>query len=291
MTPGHTGSSRSLSDAQISRFITDGFVRIDNAFPRRLADAARTLLWRDTGCNPDDPATWTRPVIRLGMYGAPPFIDSANTPALHDAFDQLVGVGRWVPCMSIGTFPVRFPSPDDPGDAGWHVDASFGWEHPDFMEWRVNVASRGRALLMLFLFSDIGEDDAPTRIRIGSHLDITRQLAPAGDAGLTLRELAADGFAGSAARPETLAIGKAGTVYLCQPFLVHSAQPHRGTRPRFMAQPPLLPKEPMSLTRAAADTSPVERAIRNALERRNRQPLEPQATRLRPSRSTSRIRP
>jgi len=177
MTPGHTGSSRSLSDAQISQFITDGFVRIDNAFPRRLADAARTLLWRDTGCNADNPATWTRPVIRLGMYDAPPFIDSANTPALHDAFDQLVGVGRWVPCMSMGTFPVRFPSPDDPGDAGWHVDASFGWEHPDFMEWRVNVASRGRALLMLFLFSDIGEDDAPTRIRIGSHLDITRQLA------------------------------------------------------------------------------------------------------------------
>jgi len=164
--------------------------------------------------------------------------------------------------MKMGTFPVRFPSPDDPGDAGWHVDVSFGWEHPDFMEWRVNVVSRGRALLMLFLFSDIGEEDAPTRIRVGSHIDIARQLAPAGDAGLTLRELAADGFAGSATRPQTLAVGDAGTVYLCHPFLVHCAQPHRGARPRFMAQPPLLPKEPLSL-----DTSPVERAICNALNR------------------------
>ncbi len=98
--------------------------------------------------------------------------------------------------MTLGTFPVRFPSPDDPGDAGWHVDASFGWqENPaDFMEWRVNIVSRGRALLMLFLFSDVGERDAPTRIRVGSHRDIARQLAPAGEAGLTLRELAADGF-------------------------------------------------------------------------------------------------
>jgi hypothetical protein len=36
----------------------------------------------------------------------------------------------------------------------------------------VNVTSRGRALLMLFLFSDVGELDAPTRIRSGSHLDV-----------------------------------------------------------------------------------------------------------------------
>jgi len=89
MTSGHTGSPRTLSDAQISQFISDGFVRIDNAFPRHLADEARAILWHDTGCDPDNPATWTRPVIRLGMYGQPPFVDSANTPTLHNAFDQL----------------------------------------------------------------------------------------------------------------------------------------------------------------------------------------------------------
>ena len=258
-------SGRTLSDAQVQQFIHDGFVRIDDAFPRATAAEARAILWRDSGCDPDDAATWTKPVIRLGMYDQTPFLDSANTPVLHDAFDRLVGAGRWLPCRSMGTFPIRFPSVDDPGDAGWHVDVSFGWEQPDFMDWRVNVASRGRALLMLFLFSDVGEDDAPTRIRRGSHLDIARQLAPAGDAGLTLRELAADGFAGSAARPETLAVGDAGTVYLCHPFLVHAAQPHRGARPRFMAQPPLLPKEPLSLTRPDDVRTPVERAIREAL--------------------------
>ena len=37
---------------------------------------------------------------------------------------------------------------------------------------------------MLFLFSDVGEDDAPTRIRVGSHLQIARELAPAGESGL-----------------------------------------------------------------------------------------------------------
>jgi hypothetical protein len=200
-------------------------------------------------------------VIRLGMYTEPAFVEAANTPLLHAAFDQLVGAGRWLPCRAMGTFPVRFPSPDDPGDAGWHVDVSFGTDTGDFMQWRVNVETKGRALLMLFLFSDVGENDAPTRIRIGSHADIARQLAPAGEAGMKLGQLAADGFAGSSGRREALASGPAGTVYLCHPFLVHAAQPHRGTRPRFMAQPPLLPREPLTTD----GRSPVERAIAAAL--------------------------
>ena len=258
-------SSPALSPAQIDQFITDGFVRLDNAFPRELADAGRAILWADTGCDPDDPATWTRPVIRLNQYGQQPFRDAVNTPLLHTAFDQLVGPDRWLPRQTLGTFPVRFPSPDDPGDAGWHIDVSFGLENPDFMSWRANVSSKGRALLMLFLFSDVGEEDAPTRIRIGSHLDIARQLAPAGEAGLTLRDLAANGFAETAHCPEVLATGTAGTVYLCHPFLVHAAQPHRGTAPRFMAQPPLMPAQPLSLNRRDGDYSPVEAAIRLAL--------------------------
>ena len=254
-----------LGAADIDHFIQHGFLKLEGAFPRELADQARAILWRETGCDPDAPSTWTRPVIRLGDHAEPPFGSAANTPALRAAFDSLVGRGRWLPRGSLGTFPVRFPSPDDPGDAGWHIDVSFGTENPNFLNWRANVSSRGRALLMLFLFSDVGEDDAPTRIRIGSHRDIARQLAPAEEAGLTLGELAADGFAGSAHRPEALATGEAGTVYLCHPFLVHAAQPHRGTRPRFMAQPPLLPSEPLRLERDDGDYSPVEQAIRLAL--------------------------
>ncbi|KQU97407.1 phytanoyl-CoA dioxygenase family protein [Devosia sp. Root105] len=256
-----------LTAAQIDAFITDGFVRIDHAFSADLAAEGRAILWADTGCDPNDPTTWTKPVIRLGNYSQPPFVAAANTPLLRAAFDQLVGPGRWLPQGNLGTFPVRFPSPEDPGDAGWHIDVSFGWEEnpTDFLSWRANVSSRGRALLMLFLFSEVGAEDAPTRIRVGSHLDIARQLAPAGEAGLTLRELAADNFAASAHRPEVLATGSPGTVYLCHPFLVHAAQPHHGTEPRFMAQPPLLPREPLRLDRADGDYSPVEIAIRQAL--------------------------
>ncbi|TSH93121.1 phytanoyl-CoA dioxygenase family protein [Verticiella sediminum] len=256
-----------LTPTQVRQFVRDGYVCLPNAFSPELAEAARAILWRDTGCSPDDRASWRAPVIRLGWYAQPPFAAAAASPRLHAAFDQLVGPGRWLPPGPLGTFPIRFPSPEDPGDAGWHIDPGFGFEtHPDdFLAWRTNLHSRGRALLLLFLFSDVGRHDAPTRLRVGSHRHVARRLAQAGEAGLSLRELAADGFAESAGAPEMQATGRAGTVYLCHPFLVHAAQPHRGTRPRFMAQPPLLPTEPFSLAAPAEQAFPVELAIRAAL--------------------------
>jgi len=260
-----TRSEAALSADNVASFVRDGYVRIDNAFDTRTAEQARAILWKASGCDPDDRTTWTRPVVRLDQFSQASFREAANTPKLHAAFDQLIGPGRWYPRDSLGTFPIRFPSTDAPGDDGWHIDVSFGYDNPDFMEWRANVRSKGRALLMLFLFSDVGTDDAPTRIRVGSHIDIARQLAPAGEAGLTLRELAADGFARSAQRREELAVGAAGTVYLCHPFLVHAAQQHRGVAPRFMAQPPLMLREPLSLHRPDGNYSPVEQAILNAL--------------------------
>ena len=175
--------ARPLSHAQIQQFIYDGYVKIEAAFPREVADECRSILRRDLGCDEGDPTTWTKAVIRLGNYEQEPFTRAANTPVLHKAFDQLAGRGRWLARTSLGTFPVRFPSPDDPGDAGWHVDTSFPPELGDrsvFFNWHVNVISKGRALLMLFLFSDVGKRDAPTRIRVASHFDVARMLAPSG---------------------------------------------------------------------------------------------------------------
>ena len=262
-----------LSDAQVRRFIEDGFVRVTDAFPREIADNGRARIWQAIGCDPNNPTTWTRPVIRIGAVNdkhgtqSLSFREAANTPALYDAFDKLVGRHRWQSRPNVGTFVVRFPSLADPGDLGWHVDLSFPGETgdptgSDYSAWRVNITSRDRALLMLFLFSDVGEDDAPTRIRVGSHSDVARLLAPAGEAGLAHLQLGDVG----ANRDVALATGAAGTVYLCHPFLIHAAQIHRGNSPRFMSQPPLAPTVPFSLNRADGAYSPVEIAIREAMD-------------------------
>ncbi|MFI9719879.1 phytanoyl-CoA dioxygenase family protein [Streptomyces sp. NPDC052396] len=258
-----------LTDEQIERFVTDGFVHLPEAFPRSLAEECRAFLWRETGCDPDDPSTWKEPVIRLWGYADEPFQRAATTPRLHAAFDQLLGEGRWQPRTGLGTFPIRFPHPDDPGDAGWHMDASYTPEGEQ--GYWLNLRSRGRALLMLFLFSDVDEDQAPTRIKVGSHLDVPRYLEPLGERGIDGFELCkamdAEGALDSPDRPLALATGRAGDVYLCHPFLIHSAQPHRGGAPKFMAQPPLLPTGLLDLERADGAYSPVERAVRLGLGR------------------------
>lgn len=251
----------SLTSEQVQNFIDRGFVKIECAFSSDLAKLCRDELWAELGLSSDQPATWTQPVVRIASKSSRPFVEAANTPCLHKAYDQLVGRDRWLEPKGLGTFPIRFPSQHAPADIGWHVDMSFGNDHPDFMEWRINVKSSGRSLLMLFLLSDVGPDDAPTKIRSGSHAEIARELLPFGEAGATLRQLSADGFAGTEKCTVELATGMAGTVYLCHPFLVHSAQPHRGKRPRFMAQPPLLPKTEVDPT---LPPSPVQIAIRQA---------------------------
>lgn len=251
-----------LDKNQLEAFIHTGYIRINNAFSKVIAEKARQILWQDTGCDPHNPQTWTKPVVRLGMYTQEPFVQAANTSILHQTFDQLVGEGRWLPCKNMGSFPVRFPSPVDPGDGGWHVDASFpGTDPANYFDWRINVRSKGRGLLMLFLFSDVGELDAPTRIRVGSHLDVVRILQPAGEEGLSFMELA-HRLPELPARDEILATGAAGTVYLCHPFLVHAAQPHHGATPRFMAQPPLLLRDGLVIDGPDEQASPVEQAIR-----------------------------
>ncbi len=254
-----------LTEEQVQRFINEGFIKIEDAFPESVAEEARAILWKEMGLDPHDDSTWKNPVVRLGYFAQPPFQDAVNTPILHHAFDQLVGKGRWLPRNSLGSFPIRFPSTDEPNDSGWHVDASFSPDNnSDYFQWRVNIFSDGRALLMLFLFSDIEENDAPTRIRVGSHLDVAGILAPEKINGLTALELAKQL---NSDKPGEIinATGKAGTVYLCHPFLVHAAQAHRGKNPRFLAQPPLLPSEPFRLHRSDNDYSPVELAIRMAL--------------------------
>jgi hypothetical protein len=266
----HSGKEKAdpvLSDAQRERFVRDGFVKFENAFSQELAAEARAILWSAVGCNPEDRTTWTHPVVRLGDFAQEPFRQAVNTPALQAAFDQLVGVGRWLPRQSLGGFPIRFPHPSDPGDTGWHVDASFppDREPASYFDWRVNLRSKGRALLMLFLFSDVGDDDAPTRIRLGSHLQVARILAPAGEDGLPMHELSLAAARATEGMPEASATGTAGTVFLCHPFVVHAAQPHRGSTPRFLAQPPLYPSVPFELTRSDGDYSPVETAIRLGL--------------------------
>jgi hypothetical protein len=51
------GLSRALTDGQEEQFLRDGFVKLERAFSDAIAEEARTILWRQTGCDPANPAT------------------------------------------------------------------------------------------------------------------------------------------------------------------------------------------------------------------------------------------
>ncbi len=258
-----------LTTDDIEHFIHNGFVKLEGAFSRATATACRDILWRDLKLSPDHPEAWKEPVLRLGMYADAPFREAAVSTRLRSALDQLVGQDRWIPPQALGAMVVRFPTPDAPWDDGWHIDASFPPpDDPtsfDYFKWRVNFQSRDRAMLMLFLFSDCGPDDAPTRLRVASHLPMARQLLAHGEAGISLTDLAKEGFDSSADCDIALATGEAGTVWLVHPLTVHAAQAHHGRKPRFLAQPGLVPSTTLRIDRADGAYSPVERGIRLGL--------------------------
>ncbi|MFC4112544.1 mitomycin antibiotics/polyketide fumonisin biosynthesis protein [Nonomuraea zeae] len=251
----------------IDRFIADGFAKVEAVVPREVGDAARALLWQRIGLSPQDPSAWTQPVVwTADMTGEGPFGQIMAAERLHAALDLVTGPGGWQPRRALGNIPVRFPRVPPADDRGWHIDASTPRSDGTW-----GVSSRPHALLLLVLLSDVGPDDAPTRVRAGSQRDMAAALAdpqsltgeaPAGEGpdaqvldpmaiGLRFEQVGAD-------RPEALVTGRPGDVYIAHPFLVHAAQEHRGTEPRFMAQMPLFLARPFD---PAGDT-PLARAAR-----------------------------
>ena len=244
----------------VEAFVRDGYVAVRGAFDADTAAACREAIWQalgERGVLRDDPATW-RPRVEIPCPSGESFAAAAAAPALTAAYDELIGPGRWTRRDWVGgAVPVCFPSEEYPGiGSGYHIEGSF--EGPD--GYWVNVRSRARGLLALFLFSDIGPDDAPTRLVKGSHLYVPRLLQPYGEAGVSPETVERAWRPSVLCRATAHATGKAGDVYLCHPFIIHTATwPHRGTVPRMMAQPAVHVRDGFVLD--GSDPSPVARAI------------------------------
>ncbi len=254
-----------LTEAEIEQFVTDGFVAIRGAVPKQVSAACVDVVWAELdqlGVGREDPATWTRPLVWIPCPEGGPFVEAGTAPELWAAYDQLIGPGRWPPRQGVGGhIPVRFPAEVDPGYAGWHFDS--GTPRGDKL--LSSVHSPTRALLSLFLFTDVGHDDSPTLLLRGSHMDVAAVLGGAGDEGLEWSSLESLLPAAAFEREVVPATGAAGDVYLCHPFLVHRASwPHRGRSPRIIAQPSVWLKEPYALIDREA-ALPVEQAILRGL--------------------------
>jgi hypothetical protein len=255
-----------VNRGEIEQFERDGYVAVRGAFDLDVAAACRDAIWEALAAQGvgREQATWTRPVVRVACPEGGPFEAAGTAPALWSAYDALIGPGRWARRRGVGgSVPVRFPSEEYPGDVGWHIEGSYEVNG----EYWANARSRARGLLALFLFSDVGEDDAPTRLAIGSHLAIPSILEPAGEAGMSGDDAASHVRPSVLCRTVVHATGRAGDVFLCHPFMLHTATwPHRGTVPRMMAQPAVYVGDGFVID--GSDPSPVARAIVAGLDTR-----------------------
>ena len=262
-----------LTDSQIQSFIDDGFVKISGAFTYDTAKQSRELLWEMIEAeHPDidrnDSSTWpttseTEPlnVIRIEGSDDSIFVDAANTPKLTSAFDQLVGERRWIPRYNMGSFVIPFPSDFDDGDMDHaHID---GCELING-RYQLRFETDCRVLLMLFLYDDVTEINAPTQLWVGSH----KLVAPVlfANKGNFMRSEDVTEQIPFKDLPVAFATGNAGDVYLCHPFTVHTGTFNRSNAPRFLAQPGLEPVEPLNVERDVGfNYSPVEIAVREAI--------------------------
>jgi hypothetical protein len=231
----------------VESFMENGYVRVPGAVPqplaRQIGEQAAHLVGASSG------APW-----RLGLasvYDLPVLVD-AITPAVRAAFDALIGAERWHVSATWG-FPARFPGASD---TLWHIDGDWFTHH---------VTSSEQVLTPIFLWSDVGIDDSPTLLAVGSHVDVTRLLAehePEGVSGAHIGQVVDS----TVARHEVAAAtGEAGDLIVCHPFLAHTINPAGPTRPRFISNVAVHGKQPLDIGPTTETRSPVEAAIRQAL--------------------------
>jgi len=96
----------------IDKFSADGYLVVRGAVDEATVAECRSLIWRELalrGVLPDDPHSW--PVLaEIDGLDGEPFAKAGLAPALREAYDALIGPGRWRRVDVGRALMVRFPA-------------------------------------------------------------------------------------------------------------------------------------------------------------------------------------
>lgn len=250
-----------LSAAQIEQFVSQGFIKIDQAFSRETAEHWQADCCRRLGIDPNDMATWH--TDRVHMPGSNHFDCREFAPKAWEAACQLCGGEDRVqaPWMWSDHFIVNLGErstepwqPAGPDCPGWHKDGDF---------FRHFLDSPEQGLLTLVLWTDVVHQGGPTYAATDSVGVIARWLAERPEGVLPnefdFKERIKD------CKEFAECTGKAGDVYLIHPYLLHAVSQNKLRKLRIITNPPITLKEPMKFHRPDGDYSPVELAVLRGL--------------------------
>ncbi len=293
-----------LSKNDVEQFMELGWVKVEEAFPRKVALEAQKIVWENVekrGVLQNDKSTWTQDMVQINESYDHDEFQLCNTKRLADAIEDLVGEGRWANRtvfgdttnrIGFGWWPVNFSLG---ADQPWDVPTT-GW-HWDGIHFRHHVDSPEQGLLCLNLFSEIGPKGGGTLVAEGSHKVVAKFLNefPEGiELGegvglLNQRHAWFSELTGKTKSEETNRVekfmentytddsgitlkvvettGGPGDVILCHPFLYHAASQNHSGIPRFMCNRTTPLKERMNFRREDGNYSPLELSIMNIIEK------------------------
>ncbi|MHB8636932.1 MAG: phytanoyl-CoA dioxygenase family protein [Fimbriimonadaceae bacterium] len=249
---------RALTDADVDHFTRKGYVKIEGAFPRDVADAWAAACFERLGYDKNDKATWAE--TRIHMGGDKFVLVKEFAPRVYDAITDLVGGEDRLaqPCRWSDHFIVNLGiradepwQPAGPDTPGWHKDGDF---------FRHFLDSPEQGLLVFVNWTDVVHQGGPTYIATDS-VPVVAQFLAAHPEGVLPGGFNFPGLVGQCREFEE-ATARAGDVYLLHPFVLHAASQNPLRLIRIITNPPVHLTEPLRFNRAkAADFSPVELGV------------------------------
>ena len=274
-----------LSPTEARRFIEHGWVMVQGAFSKQIADDVVASAWRELeerGIMKDAPQTWKQePYVRTGCppnitimasrgdkeaaaqmleirtrYGLP-----AESPPLHQVAPRALGtqldcVGGW---DRVGQ-PEQIRLPDslavnlcsddsNLNEEGWRSTRAPGW-HKDGWHYRHFLDSPQQGLLLGYLYSDILPGSGGTQMCVDSVGVVARLLAqhPEGIHPDSVQSYIQPHMIMECSEFEELT-GKAGDLAIIHPYMVHRVAGNPSGRPRFAQFPSIKLSQPMQFQR------------------------------------------
>lgn len=239
---------RHLSQQQVQHFLEHNHIVLENAFPREAAAEWVADAFARGGVDPANPATYESGISFFGKKsGVKRLVDVREfAPDVWNACCDLVGGEERIddPYAWSDSFVVNFPSPTpqdwnppDHAQGSWHIDGNFN----HFLD------SPEMGLFVLVLWKDIEPRGGGTAVALDSVGPVARRIL-ANPWGLGANRFK-DNLNQQCRRFHYIH-GRAGTVYLMHPFMLHSVTQNLSRTPRVISNPHPRLSEPMRFDRA-----------------------------------------